>query len=169
MKKITALTLALLALVAVLASCSSGDTEPKSTAPADTAAKTDAKEAKEIDVDAVAAKLVADGNFEGELEKIEGVEYVYADLPAGVKAAVYQSTAYSDEVAVFKASDTGAVKNVVEAYVEARIATFKDYAPEQSKKAEDNAAIVTGEGVVVLVISNAAPAEAKALIEKAIG
>ena len=167
MKKIIALTLALLAVVAVTAACSTAGNDGKDTSKTTDAPKS--TEAKAVDVNAIASKLVAEGDFEGELEQIQGVEYVYSDLPAGVESAVYQSTAYSDEVAVFKTGDVDTVKGVVEAYVEARVATFKDYAPAQSTTAEENAAIVTGDGVVVLVISNASASDAKALIEKALG
>lgn len=167
MKKIISLTLVTVAILAALASCSSGDNGKESEKNTETV-KT-AEQTKAVDVNAIAQKLVAEGDFEGELEQIQGVEYVYTDLPAGVEAAVYQSTAYSDEVSVFKTSDTAAVKSVVEAYVKARVATFKDYAPDQSAKADENAAIVEGDGVVVLLISNASEADAKALVEKALG
>lgn len=173
MKKITVLALAIIMIAALLASCTGGaqtDTD-KTTDTANAVKQTEATktETKETDPDAIAKKLVEEGDFEGELEQIQGIEYVYSDLPAGVEAAVYQSTAYSDEVAVFKTNDTAAVRSVVEAYVEARVATFKDYAPAQSAKADENAAIVTGDGVVVLVISNASAADAEALIKKALG
>ena len=167
MKKLIAFTLAILAIAAVTVSCSTGGDGGKDTAKTTDAPKT--TESKAIDVNAIASKLVAEGDFEGELEQIQGVEYVYSDLPAGVEAAVYQSTAYSDEVAVFKTTDVETIKSVVEAYVAARVATFKDYAPDQSTKADENAAIVAGDGVVVLVISQASAADAKTLIEKAIG
>ena len=170
MKKLIAITLALLAVIAVTAACSKGGDDTKDTSKTTDAPKTTEKtDAKSVDVDAIASKLVAEGDFEGELEKIQGVEYVYSDLPAGVESAVYQSTAYSDEVAVFKTANVEGVKTVVEEYVAARVATFKDYAPDQSTKADENAAIVTGDGVVVLVISKASAADAKALIEKALG
>ena len=170
MKKIIALTLALIAVLAFAAACSTGGDGDRDSAKTTDAPKTTEKtETKPIDVNAIAAALVAEGDFEGELEQIQGVEYVYSDLPAGVESAVYQSTAYSDEVAVFKTADVDAVKSVVEAYVAARVETFKNYAPDQSTKAAENAAIVAGDGVVVLVVSKASADEAKALIEKTLG
>ena len=158
MKRIIALALVLLAVVAMAASCSSnkktGRDPDKATA-----------EKEPTDVDTIAKALVTVGHFEGTLEKIDAVEYVYTDLPEGTEAAVYQSTAYSDEVAVFRTKDVDTVKGIVEAYIASRVTTFNDYAPEQADKVMNNGVVVTGDDIVILMISTDSAVDATTLID----
>ena len=163
-----ALVLALIAVCALCAACA-GNNDNKDEGSEKT---TESAAPKLTDPKQIADALISAGDFEGELDAVSE-DYAksidFFGLPEDVKLIDYKSTAYSDEVAVFKSSDAGAVKSIVESYVETRVATFKDYAPDQSKKADENAAIVVSGDIVVLLISNASSADAKALVEKTVG
>lgn len=170
MKKIIALMLALAAVVAVLAACSGGEGEKETEKVKDSQKTVETEAAKQTDPQAIADALVAAGDFEAKIEQTseDNAKYEFFGLPEGTKAVVYMSTAVSDQVAVFKTSDTEAVKGIVETYVSNRVETLENYQPEQAKKLEDNAAIVASGDLVVLLVSKASSLEAKELIEKTI-
>ena len=165
MKKTIAVILALFALCTVFCSCSK---EEKNTA-SDTQQK--AEEAKPVDPETAAKAIVEQGDFEGKLDKMNdaAIDVYYPSLPSDTKFSVYISESYSDEVAVFVSADLDAVESIVKAHIEEQTAVYKDYAPEQSHKAESNSVIVKKNGALVLIISNASVSDAKALAEKVLG
>ena len=151
--------------VSVKPTTEAADTEKKDADTADNGA------ADASDVQTVAEALLAAGDFAAKIEKTAdaNIEYDFPGLPEGTKSVVYMSLAVSDTVAVFRTSDAEAVKGIVEKYVTDRVGTLADYQPEQAKKLEDNAAIVVSGDLVVLLVSNASSADAKALIENTVG
>ena len=156
-KKILALILAAAALSAILSACSKKDDKNAASKPVDAAE--------------AAKAIVAEGDFEGALDEMNpaAVDVYYPSLPKDAKCSVYVSDSFSDEVAVFTSAELDAIETIVKAHVEEKVSLYKDYAPEQSKKAETNAAIVKKNGAVALIISNASVDDAKALAEKALG
>ena len=167
-KRTIALILASLALASAFAACSKKEDEAKK----DDAAKTvETEAAKTVDPEAAAQAIVDGGDFEGALDIMNpaAVEVYYPSLPSDTKCAVYVSDSFSDEVAVFTSADLDTLEAIVRTHVEDKIELYKDYAPEQSEKAKTNAVVVRKNGAVALIISNAAEADAKALVEGALG
>lgn len=174
MKKVVSTILAAFCLCAVFASCSKDGGQADDTkTPGQTgqgAQTTESVAAKEIDTETVAKAILAEGLFEGTLDLIDpaALEALYPGLPADAKGTVYMpGVTCADEVAVFTSSDTAALEACVKDHVAEQRAGFASYMPEQVPKLDD-AVIVTGNGAVVLVISDDADG-ARAIVEKALG
>ena len=112
---------------------------------------------KDIDPAVAAADIIAKTGFSVTLDAIDeaNVQYItgYEKLPEGTKSSVNMAAgANAEEVSVFKAGDTAAVKEAISAHVEAQKTAFSSYKPEDMPKL-DNAVIVEKNGVVVLVVT----------------
>lgn len=138
MKRIFALVLAVLCLLAVFTGCG-GDSKKK-----------------DLSVTGLATDLLENANFTDSLDLLDApvVPLLYGvDATDYSSCAVYCGTgATAEEIAVFEAVDeaaAGRILSAAQARVAAQIETYKDYGPEDARMLEG--AIVKQSGVFVIV------------------
>ena len=143
MKKLIAVILAL-ALALALAGCGS--------------------EAKEVDIDALAAELVGAASFGEPMNALDSaVALGLYGAPEGTAVAAYAGTgATAEEVAVFDCGSAGAAESLAEALTarnETRISQYADYNPAEVPKLEDAVILTGGQYAVLIVASDPSAAE----------
>lgn len=118
---------------------------------------------KPIDAEELASKLVNEGQFTEKLSEVSGniTEKRYALSDDEVEECIsYSGTnAVVDEVVVFKAKDTDAVKNKVEEHVDIQETIYKDYAPDEVVKLKNCVIEVSGDYVILCISEDASLAE----------
>ena len=112
--------------------------------------------AKEVDVTSLALSLVNEGQYSEQLNEVgtEVTEKRYGlDSDIIEVCSAYKGTnAVTDEVAVFKTTDTDAVNEKVQAYLENQIKSYESYRPSEVPKLND-AVLYTYNDVVIFCVS----------------
>lgn len=113
--------------------------------------------AKTVDIKGLAANLVSEGSFSEQLTEVS------ADITAkryGLDNQILEdcvsyggTKAVVDEVAIFKTSDTEAVREQVEEHIETQTASYSSYRPDEVPKLQ-SCVIQTIGDCVILCVSN---------------
>lgn len=162
MKKII---LALLLASACLVSCDGGsDKDIQNETTPSTSVITTAPE--QIDISELAEKALSEISFDLPLEILDSsaAEYLYPGLPEGCESVIYYTGgAGAEELAVFRSSESDAVKTVVEAHRAEQRTGFASYKPADVEKIDNAVLIQSGEYTVFCI--SADHEKAKSVIE----
>lgn len=121
-----------------------------------------AESGSKIDAEQLSSRLRSEITFKDDLLRVEtdllNRFYPVLDTDLIENAYVYKSAsgATAEEIAVFETkttADVAAVKTAVERRVDDLLFNFEDYVPAEVQKIE-NAVIVTGGNIVVLVVAD---------------
>ncbi len=126
--------------------------------------------AKTIDIQALADSLATEIAYDDELEALgEDAASIYFELEEGVEVALYMgSGSTAEEVAVFSAPDEETARTQlghVQDYLDDQAESFRDYIPEEAKRAED--AVLVQKGSYVVLCASGDPDKAGQMIEEA--
>ena len=127
---------------------------------------------KEVDVNALADKLVNEITYEDTLSKLSEEDIAnYIDMPEGVTGVMYMgSGATAESVAVFTAPDESTaetLENNIEMYLDDQESAFEDYKPEEAKRIDE--AVLEKEGVYVVLCVSGNSDTAETIIDNTFG
>lgn len=112
--------------------------------------------ANNIDADALASKLVSEGEFAEQLTEVSdavaGKRLFLAEEDFEDCAAYAGTAAVTDEVVVIKTNDTAKVEEAVKKYIDKREETYSSYRPDEVPKLRD-AVVRTIDGCVIMCVS----------------
>lgn len=150
-----------IAMLASLAACGSSSASSAASGNESSAVRNASAESENVDIKAFAENVVASIEYDDELIVLsENVLDKYYDLPAnGIEEYIIYvsgSAATTNELAVFKCSDSSALKDV-KAAVESRLSEqnelYASYRPDEVYRLE-NALIKTEGNYLLLCVSN---------------
>lgn len=128
--------------------------------------------AQEVDVNALADKLLNEITYEDTLSKLSEADIAnYIDMPEGVTGIMYMgSGATAESVAVFTAPDEATadiLEDNIEMYLEDQESAFEDYKPEEAKRIDE--AVLEKEGTYVVLCVSGDSNTAETIIDNTFG